>query len=146
MCYVANNTQVNLKYPLRLNNHQQDVNNWNSLQADQHFRLPGHNLNKHAKFTLIEQLNDTNIDKELLKYRLKTWRLLGYNHMDSMLNWISQIPNISTFLVHLFLWTSYAEWTSKTMSQCLIPEVKFVNLFLYWKQTSFLLRAAHGLK
>ena len=29
------------------------------------------NLNKHAKFTLIEQLNDTNIDKELLKHRLK---------------------------------------------------------------------------
>ena len=35
------------------------------------FRLPGHNLNKHAKFTLIEQLNDTNVDKELLKHRLK---------------------------------------------------------------------------
>ena len=35
------------------------------------FRLSGHNLNKHAKFTLIEQLNDTNIDKELLKHRLK---------------------------------------------------------------------------
>ena len=35
------------------------------------FRLPGHNLNKHAKFTLIEQLNDTSIDKELLKHRLK---------------------------------------------------------------------------
>ena len=35
------------------------------------FRLPGHNLNKHAKFTLIEQLNDTNIDKKLLKHRLK---------------------------------------------------------------------------
>ena len=43
----------------------------NSLQAHQHFRLPGHNFNKHAKFTLIEQLNDTNIDKELLKHQLK---------------------------------------------------------------------------
>ena len=43
----------------------------NLLQAKQHFRLPGHNFNKHAKFTLIEQLNDTSIDKELLKYRIK---------------------------------------------------------------------------
>ena len=53
-------------FNLRLNNHRKDVNKWNSLQADQHFRLPGHNFNKHAKFTLIEQLNDTNIEKELL--------------------------------------------------------------------------------
>ena len=27
--------------------------------------------NNHAKITLIEQLNDTNIDKELGKYKLK---------------------------------------------------------------------------
>ena len=26
-----------------------------------------------------------------------------------MLNWISQIPSISEFLVDLFLWKSYAE-------------------------------------
>ena len=29
------------------------------------------NFNKHAKFTLIELFSDKNIDKELLKYRLK---------------------------------------------------------------------------
>ena len=56
-------------FNLRLNNHWKDVNKRNSLQADQHFWLPGHNFNKHAKFTLIEQLNDTNIDKELLKHK-----------------------------------------------------------------------------
>ena len=44
------------------------------LQVNQHFRLPGHNFNKHAKFTLIEELSDTRIDKELLKYRLKKKR------------------------------------------------------------------------
>ena len=81
-------------FNLRLNNHWKDVNKRNSLQADQHFWLPGHNFNKHAKFTLIEQLNDTNIDKELLKHKkevrtsgLKNYKI--YNHMDSMLNWIS---------------------------------------------------------
>ena len=58
-------------FNLRLNNHQKDVDKQNLLQAKQHFRLPGHNFNKHAKFTLIEQLNDTSIDKELPKYRIK---------------------------------------------------------------------------
>ena len=33
--------------------------------------------------------------------------------MDSMLNWISQIPKTSAFLVHLFLWKSYAEGTTE---------------------------------
>ena len=69
MCYATSNTQVNLK--LRLNNHRKDVNKRNSLQANQQFRLPGDNFNKYAKFPLIEQLTDINIDKELLKYRLK---------------------------------------------------------------------------
>ena len=41
-------------FNLRLNNHRKDVIKRNSLQADQHFRLPGYNFNKHAKFTLIE--------------------------------------------------------------------------------------------
>ena len=56
-------------FNLRLHNHRKDVDKQNSLQADQ--QLSGHNFNKHEKFTLIEQLNDTSIDKELLKYRLK---------------------------------------------------------------------------
>ena len=45
-------------FNLSLNNHREDVNKQKSLQADQHFLLSGHNFNKHAKFTLIEQLND----------------------------------------------------------------------------------------
>ena len=34
-------------FNLRLNNHRKDVNKRNSLQPDQHFRLPGGNFNKH---------------------------------------------------------------------------------------------------
>ena len=77
MFYAPNNTQVNLKQPLRLNNHQKDVDKLNSLQADQHFQLPGHNFNKHAEFTIIKQLNDTNIDKELLRHRVKNVKTSG---------------------------------------------------------------------
>ena len=71
VCYATNNTQVNLKQPLRLNNYRKDVNKWNSFQANQHFWLCSHNFNKHAKFTLIKQLTDTKIDNELIKNRLK---------------------------------------------------------------------------
>ena len=40
-------------------------------EADQHFRLSCNNFNRHAKFTLIEQLNNTKLDKELQTFRLK---------------------------------------------------------------------------
>ena len=78
LCNKHYTGQSETTFNLRRNNHRKDVNKRNSLQADRHFRLHGHNFNKHAKFTLIEQLNDTNIVKELLKYRLKkvkTWGL-----------------------------------------------------------------------
>ena len=64
-------------FNLRLNNHRRDLNKRHSLQADQYFQLPGHNFNKHAKFTLTEHLNDTNIGKKLLKYRLKSVKTSG---------------------------------------------------------------------
>ena len=47
-------------FNLRLNNHRKDVSKQNSLQA---YHINTYNLNKPPKFTLIEQLNDTNIDK-----------------------------------------------------------------------------------
>ena len=70
---------------LRLNNHRKDVNKQKLLQTDQNFQLNGHNFNKHAKFTLIQQLNDTNINKELLNYRLE--KREGF--------WILKIKNIT---------------------------------------------------
>ena len=64
MKYVFCNKQYTGKsettFNLRSRNHRKDVSKQNSLQADQ---LPGHNFNKHAKFTLIDQLNDTNTEK-----------------------------------------------------------------------------------
>ena len=59
------------QFNLRLNNHRKDVNRQNALLADQHFKLPEHNFNQHAKFTLIEQLDNINRDKELATLRLK---------------------------------------------------------------------------
>ena len=58
-------------YNIWLNNHRKDVHKINTPEADQHFRLPNHNFNAHAKFTLIEQLNNIEPDKEMLRFRLK---------------------------------------------------------------------------
>ena len=73
-CVLCNKQYTSKSEPpftLGLNTHQKDVNKQNSLQADQHFRLPGHTFNNHARFTLTEQLHDTNINKELLQYGLQ---------------------------------------------------------------------------
>ena len=96
-------------FKIRLNNHRKDVYKTNTPEADQHFRLPGYNFNRHTKCTLIEQLNNIELDKELLTFRLKKredfWihKLKLSSHMDSMLNLSSLTPKISAFLVQYFL-------------------------------------------
>ena len=56
---------------IRLNNHCNDIYKTNTPEADKHFRLPSYCFNRHAKFTLIPQLDNTELDKELLTLRLK---------------------------------------------------------------------------
>ena len=58
-------------FNIRFNNHRNDVYKTNTPGADQHFRLPAHNFNRHTKFTLTEQLSNTELDKHLLTFRLK---------------------------------------------------------------------------
>ena len=43
----------------------------NAPQADQHFKLPDRNFNQHAIFTLTDQLDNVNIDKELATLQLR---------------------------------------------------------------------------
>ena len=53
---------------IRLN---KDVYKTSTTEAGQRVRLSGHNFNRHTKCTLIEQLNNTELNKELLTFRLK---------------------------------------------------------------------------
>ena len=65
-------------FNIRSNNHRKtyhrtikDVKDPNTLPADKHFTLPGHDFNKNAKFTLIEKLTNTyKVATETLKERL----------------------------------------------------------------------------
>ena len=81
MCIVTRETcrpnKRSSPYPefnIILNNHRKDVNWQNAPQADQHFKLPNHSFNQHARFTLIEQLDNMKIDQDLttLKLNVKT--------------------------------------------------------------------------
>ena len=41
------------------------------MHFNQHFKLPNRNFNQHARFTLIEQLDNMKIDKDLATLRSK---------------------------------------------------------------------------
>ena len=67
LCQQQYTGKLETTFNIRLNNHRNDVYKTNTPEADQYFRLPHHNLNQHVKFTLIEQLNKT----ELLTFRFQ---------------------------------------------------------------------------
>ena len=71
ICRIQYNGKLETEFNIGLNNHGKGVNRQNRPQADQHFRLPNHNFNQHARFTLIEQLDNIKIDKDLATLRLK---------------------------------------------------------------------------
>ena len=62
---------------IRINKHRDDCKISTSIDIDQHFRLPGHDFNQHAVFTIIEKMNVTNKSKkelrEILERREDFW-------------------------------------------------------------------------
>ena len=57
-------------FNFRLNNHRKDVKDPKAILADKHFNKHVHSFNKHVRFTLIDRLTNTNLDKEILRERL----------------------------------------------------------------------------
>ena len=56
-------------FNIRVNNHRKDVKKFDAI-ACKHFQHESHNFNKHAKFTIIDQLMNTSKSKESLTQRL----------------------------------------------------------------------------
>ena len=74
LCKIQYVAKAETPFNIRLNNHRKDANGNNpkAIPASIHFKQPGHNFNKHAKFTVIEQINNTiNTDIDTIKIRLK---------------------------------------------------------------------------
>ena len=60
-------TQLNI----RINNHRKDIKSINAIPICKHFNDENHSFNEDARFTIIEQLNNTNEAKAILTERLK---------------------------------------------------------------------------
>ena len=72
LCKIQYVGKAKTAFNIRINNHRKDVNTPKSIPSDFHFRKPGHSLNLHAKFTLIEQLSNIHkTDQETLQFQLK---------------------------------------------------------------------------
>ena len=62
---------------IRINKHRNDVFRIDGLECDKHFRNAGHDFDKHAKFTIIEELKDKSKSplamRKLLEQREDAW-------------------------------------------------------------------------
>ena len=71
-------------FNIRLNNHRKDVNNLNGIPVSRHISKAHHEFNTHAKFTIIEQLKNTNISKETITKRLKQRENFWIQTLDTL--------------------------------------------------------------
>jgi len=73
LCKLQYVGKAETPFNIRLNNHRKDAtgNNQKAIPASMHFKQTGHNFNKHAKFTLIEQIKNTTTDKDTIRATLK---------------------------------------------------------------------------
>ena len=81
LCKIQYVGKAETPFDIWLNNHRKDANSNNpkATPGSIHFKQPVHNFNKHAKFTLIKQFNNTiNIDIDTMKIRLKRREDFGY--------------------------------------------------------------------
>ena len=58
-------------FNLKLNTHRAHTKCDNSILVDKHFKLAGHDFTKHARVTIIEKLEKTNMSKELITKTLE---------------------------------------------------------------------------
>ena len=55
------------KINIRSNNHRNDVKDSKAKLGDKLFQKNGHRFNEQARFTIIDRLTNTNVDKKNLK-------------------------------------------------------------------------------
>ena len=70
LCNKQYEGKIETSFNIRLNNHQKDVKKVDAKMACKYFQPESHNFNKHAKFTIINQLKNFSRSKETLIQRL----------------------------------------------------------------------------
>ena len=72
-CILCNKQYVGkaeTSFNIKLNNHREDMKKVDAIMACKHFQQESHNFNKHAKFTIIDQLTNTSKSNKTLLQRL----------------------------------------------------------------------------
>ena len=73
LCKIQYVGKAETAFNIRLNNHRKDDKDPKAIPVDKLFNQTGHTFNLHAKFIIIEQLQDIEkTSNEILKERLKT--------------------------------------------------------------------------
>ena len=73
--------------------YRKGVNRKNAPQAVQHFKLLIHNFKQHVRFTLIEQLDNVNIEKDLATLRLKKREEFWIQKLETLCPYCLNAPN-----------------------------------------------------
>ena len=71
LCHMQYVGKAETQFNIRLNNHRKDINHPKAILACSHFKLPNHVFVEHAKYTIIEQIRDQMLNKEVLRARLR---------------------------------------------------------------------------
>ena len=79
-CILQYDGKTETELNLRINNHRKDVLKLNAIPADWHFAQRDHDFNIVAKFTIIEQLQNTTLSRESITEILKKREKRGSNH------------------------------------------------------------------
>ena len=69
---------------LRMNNDRKDVLKLNAIPADQDFAQRDHDFNTEAKFTIIEQPQNTKLSKESITEILKKWENFWIKELETL--------------------------------------------------------------
>ena len=69
---------------IRLNNHRKDVKDPKAILADKLFQTNGHRFNEHTRFTIIDRLTNTNLDKEILRECLIQRKNIWIRKMETL--------------------------------------------------------------
>ena len=80
-CILCNKQYVGkaeTSFNIRLNNRRKDVKKVDAIMACKYFQQESHNFNKHAKFTITDQLTNTFKSKETLTQRLTKREIFGF--------------------------------------------------------------------
>ena len=81
LCKLQYIGKTKTPFNIRLNNHRKNatINNSKAISASIPFKKPGHNFNKYAKFTIIQQINNAiNADMQWKCNKNKTEKIPGY--------------------------------------------------------------------